>query len=116
MALTYINEKGEEKEDLIGLDAFLGEFNSIVENSSYSVYGLTGGWGPGKSIFINMWERSFTKNNYINIDAFAKDYENDAFLVLFSSVYKYLEQQNTTSKQILKQFFDDSKRFLMNTG
>lgn len=116
MALTYINEKGEEKEDLIGLDAFLGEFNSIVENSSYSVYGLTGGWGTGKSIFINIWERSLTKNNYIHIDAFAKDYENDAFLVLFSSVYKYLEQQNTTSKQILKQFFDDSKRFLMNAG
>lgn len=116
MALTYINEKGEEKEDLIGLDSFLEEFTSIVENSSYSVYGLTGGWGTGKSIFINMWERSLTKNNYIHIDAFAKDYENDAFLVLFSSVYKYLEQQNTTSKQILKQFFDYSNRFLMNTG
>ncbi len=116
MALTYINEKGEEKEDLIGLDAFLGEFNSIVENSSYSVYGLTGGWGTGKSIFINMWERSLTKNNYIHIDAFAKDYESDAFLVLFGSIYKYLEQQNAASKQILKQFFDDSKKFLMNTG
>ena len=116
MALTYINEKGEEKDDLIGLDAFLGEFNSIVENSSYSVYGLTGCWGTGKSIFINMWERSLTKNNYIHIDAFAKDYENDAFLVLFGSIYKYLEQQNAASKQILKQFFYDSKKFLMNTG
>lgn len=116
MALTYINEKGEEKDDLIGLDNFLEEFNSIVENSSYSVYGLTGGWGTGKSIFINMWERSLTKNNYIHIDAFAKDYESDAFLVLFGSIYKYLEQQNAASKQILKQFFDDSKNFLMNTG
>lgn len=116
MPLTYINEKGEEKDDLIGLDNFLEEFNSIVENSSYSVYGLTGGWGTGKSIFINMWERSLTKNNYIHIDAFAKDYESDAFLVLFGSIYKYLEQQNAASKQILKQFFDDSKKFLMDTG
>ncbi len=111
--LTFTTEDGTQKDDLLDLNNFLDEFDNTIKTTNYKVYGLTGDWGVGKSSFINIWENCRLKQNeYIHINAFEKDYESNAFIVLFSEIYKHLQKIKKIDKQELKYFFEKGKKYL----
>ncbi len=111
--LTFTTEDGTQKDDLLDLNNFLDEFDNTIKTLNYKVYGLTGDWGIGKSSFINIWENFRLKQNeYIHINAFEKDYESNAFVVLFAEIYKHLQKIKKVDKQELKNFFENGKRYL----
>ncbi len=111
--LTFTTEDGTLKEDLLDLNNFLDEFDNTIKTTNYKVYGLTGDWGVGKSTFINIWENFRLKQNeYIHINAFEKDYECNAFVVLFAEIYKHLQKIKKIDKQDLKDFFEKGKKYL----
>jgi len=52
----FTDENDNECNDLLGSEYILNEFDSLVNNSNYTVYALSSGWGTGKTSFIKMWE------------------------------------------------------------
>ena len=111
--LTYKDERGELKTDLIGVQSFLSDFSNIITTTNYKVYGLSGAWGTGKTTFITIWENTLPVTQYIHINAFENDYESNAFLVIFSAIYNYL-QQTKKFNQDLEDLLNESKNFLIN--
>jgi len=101
--LTYLDEFGEECQDLLYSKNHINEFHSIVENTKFNVYGLTGDWGIGKTCFIKMWEKNLTeeKKPFIHIDAFKNDFNSEPFIMLlnaFTDLLKYNTGNNISSE------------------
>jgi Cdc6-like AAA superfamily ATPase len=96
MELKFENEFGEICDDLLHSEQYIKEFHSIVSNSTYSVYALSGGWGTGKTCFIKMWENLLNeeKQAYIHIDSFKMDYESEPFLMLIKAFKDYMIETN----------------------
>lgn len=92
--LFFENDNGEECKDLLYSYIPIQDFHSLVQNSEYSVYAITGDWGTGKTSFVKMWENKFlSKNKYIHIDSFKMDYESDPFMMLIKN-FKYFIENN----------------------
>lgn len=99
--------------DTINLEIFQSEFSSILYKSKYSVYGISGNWGVGKTTFVKKWEGQEKNDNIIHIDAFENDYESDAFLVIFCALYKHLKKIKR-KKTEMTELLNDSKDYLLN--
>lgn len=111
--MKFINEYGDEVDDLLGIDGFLEYFSKRIADSRFRVFGLTGEWGIGKTSFIKMWEGTLVQKEYIHIDAFSRDYEGNAFLVLLEAVIEGLKNRGK-SKEELREAVQFSKDFFIN--
>jgi hypothetical protein len=102
----FIDENNDECADLLFSDHILDEFDILVDNSNYSVYALSGGWGTGKTSFIKMWEAILKNKNkrFIYIDAFKMDYETEPFLMLLSAFKEFINSDQNSKNEILDKF------------
>ena len=76
---------GFEKTDLFGYRDFGERFVHIVEAlDSATVILLDGPWGSGKTTFTQQWAGLLRHRGHavVQFDAFANDYEDDAFIAL----------------------------------
>lgn len=94
---VFKNEYGQEREDVFFENGLVQSFNNSIENLDFHVYGVVGDWGSGKTTFIKLWEeyvRENRKDEYslVHIDAFAKDYVEDPFAMLFNAFKEFMKQ------------------------
>lgn len=109
--LTFINDDGEEVNDLFNSKLKIETFTRFVFNTPYKVFGLTGSWGVGKTSFIKMWEKCIPDAKYIHIDAYKNDYKSDAFLVIYSSIRQFLK--DNTKDIDLDRFNKSAKNYFL---
>ena len=108
----FIGPGGESKgrpKDIFGYGKFGGRLLNIVCNMQTPlVFALTGGWGSGKSVFAKQWagelqkrwadnaksgEKREPKNApVIYFDAFANDYQDNAFVALAAEAVSALDK------------------------
>ncbi|GEM_PF-5977756 len=60
---------------------------------------LDGDWGTGKSTFIRQWQSLLTDTKVIYFDAFAHDFQEDAFLALASQITSFEQKKATGSDE-----------------
>jgi predicted KAP-like P-loop ATPase len=90
--LKFINENGEESDDLLNSDVIIQNFQLFLNQSSHSVYAVSGDWGAGKTSFIQMWKQYYSdKQKYVDIDAFRCDYETEPFIMLIKAFKEAME-------------------------
>jgi len=92
LQLKFENEDGVLCNDLLYSDKYVNEFYTIVTNSSYPVYAVSGSWGTGKTCFVKMWENLLKEKGiaYVHIDAFKMDYETEPFIMFIRAFNKYM--------------------------
>jgi len=102
----FTDENDNECNDLLGSEYILNEFDTLVNNSNYSVYALSSGWGTGKTSFIKMWETILKSNNkrFFYIDAFRMDYETEPFLMLLSAFRDFINTNQDLKNEILNKY------------
>jgi hypothetical protein len=112
--LIFQNEYGVDCDDLLNSEKYINEFHSIIINSTYSVYALSGDWGSGKTCFIKMWQNFLKKENkiYVYIDAFKFDYETDPFIMLIKAFRDSFKQINTIDNSKLEEWKGKAKNIL----
>ena len=100
---TNEENKGSPK-DIFGYAEFGGRLANIVRNMQTPlVLALTGGWGSGKSVFAKQWAGELQKSEgapVIYFDAFANDYQNDAFFALAGEVVGALEKCGAGTEEL----------------
>lgn len=77
------------EKDIFGRKSFGERLTRIVGTiDTPCVLLLDAAWGTGKSTFIKMWRGDLKKNGIssISFDAFANDYQKDAFLAITSQI------------------------------
>ena len=102
----FTDENKNECDDLLESEYILNEFDTLVDNSNYSVYALSSGWGTGKTSFIKMWETILKSKNkrFFYIDAFKMDYETEPFLMLLSAFRDFINTNQGLKNEILDKF------------
>ena len=95
----FVDEYGDERDDIIQENLMIKEFNSKIENTNFHIYGLKGKWGVGKTTFIRLWEKSLNKNKFsvVHIDAFEKDYIQEPFEIIFSAFKEFMKENNISN-------------------
>ncbi|NEO87761.1 MAG: hypothetical protein F6J87_26415 [Spirulina sp. SIO3F2] len=95
------NEGFTQKNDLFQHKEF-GErlMNLVVNTDDELVVALDAPWGEGKTTFIKMWQGLLRQNEIRSIyfDAFANDYQKDAFLAISAEIYSLIEDKGTKQK------------------
>jgi hypothetical protein len=118
--LNFLNENGVLCDDLLSSEKYINEFHSIVTNSNYSVYALSGDWGSGKTCFIKMWQKILEKENkvFVYIDAFKMDYETDPFIMLIKAFKASFKQLKNIENNKLEEWKNKAKKLfsLRNLG
>lgn len=76
--------------------------NIILNTSGNIVISLDGGWGSGKTTFLRMWQGLLKESGVasIYIDAFKKDYTEDAFLVIAAAILEFADQHVPKEKYV----------------
>ncbi len=98
----FTNEK-----DIFGRAAFGQQLTSIVARvDAPLVIVLDAPWGEGKTTFIKMWAGELKKRNIPSIyfDAFANDYQENAFIALSSHIIDELNDSAAPSSTKFKKF------------
>lgn len=103
----FIDENGQEREDVFFESSLVQSFNNNVENSSFRVYGVVGDWGSGKTTFVKLWENYLKENrneefSLVHVDAFAKDYIEDPFSMLIDVFNEYMRENKVSSENARK--------------
>lgn len=117
--LCFIDDKGNEQTDKLNRKDLLESFYSIVTESNFSVYALTGSWGSGKTSFIKMFINIMKHQNkhVVYIDAYANDYQSDPFSMIVKGFAEYLRKDTSqidgTTKKV---FFENAKSVAFRTG
>jgi predicted KAP-like P-loop ATPase len=96
----FTNEK-----DIFGRAAFGQQLTSLVSRvDAPLVIVIDAPWGEGKTTFVKMWSGELNKRNIPSIyfDAFANDYQNDAFIALSSHIIDVLEAAAPSSSKSKK--------------
>ena len=95
LKLSFKDDNGIVCKDLLHSEEIVQEFHRIVTNSLYSVYGISGGWGTGKTCFVKMWEDHLEKIGqvFVHIDAFKMDYESEPFIMLIKAFKDFLKKK-----------------------
>ena len=99
--------------DLFGYKPFGERLANVVENiDERLVILLDGAWGSGKTVFLKQWMGELRKRQVpvIYHDAFANDYQNDAFISLASDVHAYAAKELDAKKGATKNFLEKSKK------
>ncbi len=91
--------------------------NIILNTSGNLVISLDGGWGSGKTTFLRMWQGLLKESDVasIYIDAFKKDYTEDAFISIAGAVIDYAEQA-TKNKEVPKAKVKNFINSVVNVG
>ena len=99
--LTFYNDEGIEREDLLHSEKYIQEFHDMVTNSHYSVYAICGAWGTGKTCFVKIWENKLKSQEkiFVHIDAFRMDYETEPFLMLIRAFNESMKKNIDTAKK-----------------
>jgi hypothetical protein len=95
------------KSDIFGRKGFGDQLTRIVRAlESPSVILLDAPWGTGKTTFVKMWRGELAKSGIPSIyfDAFANDYQDDAFLAVASQIIAEAETLAPRHKKVLKTF------------
>ena len=100
MGETFIDEYGNEKEDALGEQNMIDEFNNSIKSTQFHVYGLSGDWGTGKSTFVQMWIKSVDQEKFsiIKIDAFESDYMQNPFTVIYTAFKCFMKENGILKK------------------
>jgi predicted KAP-like P-loop ATPase len=75
--------------DIFGRKSFADRLTKVVQTvESPSVLLLDAPWGSGKTTFVKMWQGELNKAGVQSIyfDAFANDYQEDAFLAVAGQI------------------------------
>ncbi len=86
---------GFEKTDIFGYAEFGGWLADVLaESEDAPVLLVDGDWGSGKSVFARQWAGLLRQqgNAVLYFDAFASDYQDDAFPALAEAVYGFAEE------------------------
>ncbi len=103
------------KNDIFGFKTFAEQLTDLVQNAEHpSTIVLDGGWGTGKSVFIQQWiALAQEKNTVIYFDAFAVDYQDDAFLAIAENIAAEMPEAKDGKKQdFIAKTIPLAKRFL----
>lgn len=95
------------QKDIFGRREFGVQLTRLVRGmGSPSVFLLDAPWGTGKSTFVKMWRGELHRNGIASIyfDAFANDYQQDAFIAVASQIIAEAELQKSKTSKILKTF------------
>ena len=102
-------DDGFENTDIFGYKDFGGRLADIVEAfDSSTVIVLDGPWGSGKTTFTQQWAGLLRQRGHAvaQFDAFAHDYQDDAFVALAGKVYAHPQHKETEGIE------DRKKKFL----
>ena len=102
-----------ETNDIFGYRPFGENLANLFENIDEPlVVLLDGPWGSGKSTFIQQWRGLLTKRGIPSIyfDAFANDYQDDAFTALVSEVFSFSESERSGKANLQSAFLDSAKK------
>ena len=106
-------DDGFEKTDLFRYAEFGNRFANIVETlDSATVIVLDGPWGSGKTTFTQQWAGLLRRRGHsvAQFDAFAHDYQDDAFVALAGEVFAHSQHEDTEG------FEDQKKKFLKSAA
>ena len=117
---------GFAKSDIFGHAEFGGRLANIVRDlQTPLVLALTGGWGSGKSVFAKQWAGELRKKwakdgdkrdpkdaPVIYFDAFANDYQDNAFLALAGEVLAALKKCGAETEDLKNKAADVGKALL----
>lgn len=85
-----------DETDIFGYKQFgMGLAKLLAVSVDDPVLLVDGDWGTGKTVFARQWAGLLRQrgNAVLYFDAFASDYQNDAFLALVEAVYEFAEKQ-----------------------
>jgi hypothetical protein len=110
--LMFPNEEGVECEDLLDSNKYIQEFHSIITDSPYSVYAVSGEWGTGKTCFVKMWENTLKNSEqiFVHIDAFRMDYESEPFIMLVKAFKEFMNKKQIDEGKI-REFLNKAKEY-----
>jgi predicted KAP-like P-loop ATPase len=100
-------DEGFSRNDIFGRKELGQQLTRIVQRlGSPSVLVLDAPWGSGKTTFVKMWRGELGKAGIPSIyfDAFANDYQEDAFLAVASQIIAEAEALMPRSEKALKAF------------
>ncbi|HRJ61455.1 MAG TPA: P-loop NTPase fold protein [Azospirillaceae bacterium] len=107
-------KKGFDKSDIFGLKPFGERLAMIVENNDEpQVIAIDGEWGSGKSVFARQWAGLLRQRRtpVIEFDAFANDYNDDAFIALAGAVIAHAKEvQQGDDHGTIKAFIDKTAK------
>ena len=98
-------DDGFENTDLFGYKEFGERLANIVEAlDSATVLVLDGPWGSGKTTFTQQWAGLLRQRGHAvaQFDAFAHDYQNDAFVALAGEIVAHSQQEASESLKKVK--------------
>tara|TARA_R110000868_G_scaffold144396_10_gene363537 strand:+ start:68 stop:1438 length:1371 start_codon:yes stop_codon:yes gene_type:complete len=99
--VTIDEDEGFEKNDLFELKDFGERLENLFVNlDTPLVVALDGEWGTGKSTFAKQWAGSLRSKKIptIYFDAFANDFQEDAFIALTAEILRCAETTNAAGK------------------
>jgi len=108
--LLFKDDDGKEREDFFNSGTIIDQFSSLLKNTDFSVYAVSGDWGTGKTCFIKMWENKISSEglNYIHIDAYKMDYETEPFM-MFIKAFKDFMNKNKVDEKTNKEWLEKAK-------
>ena len=105
--LDIAPDEGFKNTDLFGYKEFGERLARIVEALDSAVIVLDGPWGSGKTTFTQQWAGLLRQRGHavVQFDAFANDYQDDAFVALAGAIHACSKEQNPEGIDNLKASF-----------
>lgn len=98
-------DDGFDNTDLFGYKEFGERLANVVEAfDSAAVLVLDGPWGSGKTTFTQQWAGLLRRRGHAvaRFDAFAHDYQDDAFVALAGEVFAHSQHEKTEGLEKFK--------------
>ena len=98
-------DDGFDNTDLFGYKEFGERLANVVEAfDSAAVFVLDGPWGSGKTTFTQQWAGLLRRRGHAvaRFDAFAHDYQDDAFVALAGEVFAHSQREKTEGLEKFK--------------
>ena len=93
--------------DIFGRRDFGQRITNLVQNlEGPNVLLLDSAWGTGKTTFVKMWRGNLLEAQIPSIyfDAFANDYQGDAFLAIASQIVAEVDARRPKNQELIKSF------------
>ena len=105
--LTIGPNDGFENTDLFEYKEFGERFANIVETLDSATVVLDGPWGSGKTTFTKQWAGLLRRRGHaiVQFDAFANDYQDDAFIALAGEVFTHSQHEDAKGLKQYKALF-----------